>query len=123
MDEKTAKLRYATHKSNAKRRGIEWLFSYETWREWWGKDIDERGPGRFELSMQRFEDKGPYAPWNVRKGYPKDNGVTRGAMYQRRVWEETARVCRAEQMQYLEDQGPDDRPERDELGYTMPRYC
>jgi hypothetical protein len=54
------------------------MFSFEEWLEWWGDDLDRRGTGHDQLQMQRIGDQGPYAPGNVRKGYPMDNRKTAG---------------------------------------------
>jgi len=62
---------YNTHYHNAKhcakQRGIEWQFTYDTWIEWWGEDIVNRGPYKGQLVMARYNDTGPYHPDNVRK--------------------------------------------------------
>ena len=58
---------YTRSKADAKRRGIEFLFTFEEWREWW------IATGKWELhgrkavcyQMCRKEDQGPYALWNV----------------------------------------------------------
>lgn len=55
------------HRTNAKTRGIEFLFTFKEWKQWW---IDsghwhERGVGKDKYCMCRFEDAGPYALWNV----------------------------------------------------------
>lgn len=57
----------------AKERGIEWLFTYDTWVEWWGDDITRRGPRRGQLVMARNGDLGPYHPDNVRKATSSEN--------------------------------------------------
>ena len=67
---------YLNQKHNAKRRGIEWEFTYESWLAWWGGDLANRGCKAWNLQMQRIADAGPYAPSNVRKGHPKDNSKT-----------------------------------------------
>lgn len=79
MDIQEAKHKFDVQRGNAKRRGIEWKFTFEQWLEWWGDDIDRRGVGPDDLQMQRYHDKGPYSPENVRKGVPKDNAKTRGS--------------------------------------------
>lgn len=58
---------YAAQERGAKRRGIAWEFSFEEWLSWWGDDIDRRGSREFQLQMQRNQNAGPYAAWNVRK--------------------------------------------------------
>jgi len=61
-------------------RGIGWELSFEQWLEFWGDDIDRRGSGANDLQMQRPCDTGPYAVGNIRKGTPKQNSITCGAM-------------------------------------------
>ena len=81
MDTSKARSAYLSQKSNAARRGIEFHLTLEQWMEFWGDDLARRGPGRYELGMQRPCDSGPYAVGNIRKGTPKDNGRTRAAMH------------------------------------------
>ncbi len=64
---------YDNAKYCAKERGIEWLFTYDTWTEWWGEDITKRGPYRGQLVMARHGDVGPYHPDNVRKATCSEN--------------------------------------------------
>ena len=78
MDLKRIRNAYSFQKSNAKARGIEWTFTFETWLAWWGDDIQRRGQGHDKLQMQRIGDAGAYEPGNVRKGYPRDNAKTHG---------------------------------------------
>lgn len=58
---------YTRSKSDAKRRGIEFLFTFEEWRDWWiatGK-WELRGKTAGCYQMCRKGDKGPYALNNV----------------------------------------------------------
>lgn len=71
---------YNSQKSNAKRRGIEWQFTFESWLKFWGDDIYKRGTGHDKLCMQRFSDSGPYHPDNVRKDYAMQNARTAGVL-------------------------------------------
>jgi len=80
MDRATAFGRFCTQRSHARFRGIGWHFTFEQWLEWWGDDLDRRGPRQCQLSMQRIGDKGPYAPSNVVKGYPADNVRTAASL-------------------------------------------
>ena len=61
------KQKYYTQKAGAKVRGIEWHFTYDTWIEWWGDDIVNRGNKCGQLVMARVKDQGPYHPDNVQK--------------------------------------------------------
>lgn len=63
---KTPNTKYHAHKSSAIQRGIEWLFTFETWWKIWEPYFDHRGSGCNDLQMCRYGDKGPYSPENVR---------------------------------------------------------
>lgn len=66
---------FTAHKSNAKRRGVEFLFTFEQWRDWWlatGK-WEQRGRGRGKFCMRRHGDVGPYSLDNVFCGTNEDN--------------------------------------------------
>lgn len=59
----------------AKRRGIEWCFTYETWLKFWedsGK-FHLRGRGPHEYCMARKMDVGPYSPENCYITTQKEN--------------------------------------------------
>ena len=83
---------YTNQKANAKKRGIDWKFTYESWLEFWGDDIERRGVGHDKLCMQRFGDSGPYHPDNVKKGYPRGNAKTAGVIIRHRNMSEAART-------------------------------
>ena len=57
----------------AAQRGIEWQFNYDTWIDWWGNDMQRRGPYKGQLVMARRNDTGPYHPDNVDKMLSSDN--------------------------------------------------
>lgn len=57
----------------AKERNIDWQFTYDTWIEWWGDDIVNRGPYKGQLVMARNGDIGPYHPDNVTKKTCNEN--------------------------------------------------
>jgi len=66
---------YTQHKSNAKTRGVEFLFTFEQWRDWWvasGK-WEQRGRGRGKYCMRRHGDIGPYSIENVFCGLNEEN--------------------------------------------------
>ncbi len=67
--------RYASQRSVAKSRGIEWLFTFHTWLAWWGSDLVLRGRGRADLCMARKGDVGPYSPENVMKVTVEENNI------------------------------------------------
>ena len=87
MDRREAHKKFCQQRCNARARGIEWRLTFKDWLEWWGEDLDRRGPHINELCMQRFADQGPYALGNIRKGTPRDNGRTRAARLEPRVEE------------------------------------
>ena len=78
MNIQDAKQKYKSQRHGAKRRGIEWQFTFQTWIEFWGADWERRGVGPDKLCMQRYHDKGPYSPQNCVKDVPKRNAITRG---------------------------------------------
>ena len=65
--------KFLDHRLHAKKRGIEWQFTYEEWINWWGDDIANRGPRKGQLVMARFNDSGPYHPNNVQKLTVEEN--------------------------------------------------
>jgi hypothetical protein len=77
MDRSVARKKYCKQRREAGRRGIGWRLTFEQWLDWWGNDLDRRGPHYDELGMCRFGDVGPYALDNIYKGTPKQNGHTR----------------------------------------------
>lgn len=80
MDRSAARLRYAQHKANAAKRGVEWDFTFDEWWAIWAPRWPERGPHKDQLGMCRTHDKGPYSPDNVRLDTPKGNAAEKGLM-------------------------------------------
>lgn len=72
---RTPRGQYAKHKENAKRRGVEFLLSFDAWWDIWTKSKrwNQRGwrPGQFV--MCRYGDTGPYVTGNVYIGGAKRN--------------------------------------------------
>lgn len=62
----TPKGKYQIAKRNAKNRGVDWQFTFETWWGVWKDHWDRRGPYGSSLCMCRYSDEGPYHPDNVR---------------------------------------------------------
>jgi len=64
---KKARAQYSAHKSNAANRKVEWLFNLVSWWDVWKSSghYEERGQLGWSYCMGRFNDVGPYAPWNV----------------------------------------------------------
>lgn len=67
------KNKYYTQKAGAKCRDIEWHFTYESWLNWWGDDVVNRGNKSGQLVMARNNDTGPYHPDNVHKSTCNEN--------------------------------------------------
>ena len=65
---------YIDQKNNAQKRGIDFLFSFDEWVEWWGDDFDKRGSRWDWLVMARHGDSGPYSPDNCYKATGSQNG-------------------------------------------------
>jgi hypothetical protein len=80
VEQKQAQAMYSRQKGNAKRRGIAWEFTFETWMQLWGDDLIKRGKYHHNLCMQRFGDTGPYSPTNVKKDFAMENARTRGVI-------------------------------------------
>ena len=70
-----AKTKFNAHKSNAKRRGIEFLLTFEQWFDIWQKsgNFDKRGRGADKYCMCRVGDTGSYSVDNVFIGQGKHN--------------------------------------------------
>ena len=64
---------FGAQKQNARRRNIPFEFTYQTWIDWWGDDIQQRGKGADKLVMARKNDQGAYHPDNVIKLFGKEN--------------------------------------------------
>ena len=64
---------FLMHRQHSKERGIEFLFDFDTWVEWWGEDFANRGDSPEQLVMARDGDEGPYHPDNVYKSTAADN--------------------------------------------------
>jgi hypothetical protein len=60
---RTPRGRFAQHKANATRRGIQFLFTFEEWWSLWEPHWERRGIAG--LVMSRPGDVGPYALHNV----------------------------------------------------------
>jgi hypothetical protein len=61
------KTAYKWHKSNSAKRKVEFLFTFEEWKNWWietGK-WELRGVGKDKYCMCRIDDKGAYVLGNV----------------------------------------------------------
>jgi hypothetical protein len=64
---------FRNHKSGAKKRGIEFKFTFDEWIDWWGADFDNRGSHYGGLCMARYNDEGAYEPDNVYKATMTEN--------------------------------------------------
>ena len=72
-DKNPARFAYLIQKRHCKERGIEFLFEYDEWVEWWGEDFANRGTHQGQLVMARHGDQGPYSPDNVKKIMSTEN--------------------------------------------------
>ena len=63
----TAKKKYWSHYSNARRRKILWQFTFESWIKIWldSSHWSNRGTKKGQYVMSRIGDIGPYSPTNV----------------------------------------------------------
>lgn len=66
-----SKQAYRQHKSNSKRRGIKFKFTYQDWCSWWEEKLGPnweqmRGCRKNQYVMARFRDEGSYERGNVR---------------------------------------------------------
>ena len=70
-----AKTKFNAHKSNAKRRGINFDLTFEQWMQIWQESgkIEQRGRGANKYCMCRIGDKGAYCIENVFIGQGKHN--------------------------------------------------
>ena len=70
-----ARKKFNAHKSNAKRRNIEFLLTFEEWLDIWEKSgkCEQRGRGADKYCMCRIGDKGAYSIDNVFIGQGKQN--------------------------------------------------
>jgi len=62
---KGPRFKYNVQKQTAKRRGIEFLLSFEEWWSFWEESWDKRGKTKDEMAMCRYGDKGAYEVGNV----------------------------------------------------------
>ena len=89
-----SKRAFSAQRNNAKQRGIEFRFIYEQWVGWWQRALAYRGPtaergrGRLQWQMCRFNDQGAYEIGNVYCGNPMDNttDMRRHPPKQRSYW-------------------------------------
>ena len=81
----TPKGKYCRHKANAKKRGVEWQFTFETWWAFWessGK-WPYRGNRKGKYQMARNGDRGPYSPSNCRIVKQESNTAERNRNWRR----------------------------------------
>lgn len=56
--------KYRQQRLQAKQRGVEWLFTLDNWKDFWGEKLAFRGVKQDELCCCRYNDEGPYSPQN-----------------------------------------------------------
>jgi hypothetical protein len=63
----TPKRKFYAHRCNARRRGIEFILTFEEWFQIWQDSgyWDQRGLGKNQYVMSRYGDQGPYSITNV----------------------------------------------------------
>jgi hypothetical protein len=69
---------YHQQKSSAKKRGIEFYFTYQEWCDWWERQLGPdwwklRGCKRGQFVMARYGDEGPYQWGNVEAVTAEEN--------------------------------------------------
>lgn len=71
------KVKYWAQLDQAKRRGISWLFTFETWFKVWSDSghLHERGRRKGQYVMARFGDRGPYSVDNVKITTVEENSI------------------------------------------------
>lgn len=76
MDTDKDKYAYENQKRKAKERNVEWVFTFDSWLDWW------KSTGKYHLRgrtkdkpyvMCRYDDKGPYSADNVYCGTHSNN--------------------------------------------------
>jgi hypothetical protein len=72
-DKNPKRFAYLIQKRHCKERGIEFLFEFDEWVDWWGDDFANRGCNVGQLVMARKGDEGPYHPDNVFKQTCSEN--------------------------------------------------
>lgn len=78
---------YHQQKNNAKKRGVEFVFTYKEWCQWWEAQLGPdwaklRGCKKDQYVMARYGDNGPYHPDNVKCITAKQNHLERN----KRLW-------------------------------------
>ena len=65
---KDLRQKFSSHRSDAKRRGIPFLLTFEEWLDIWSESgkLEQRGNRSGRYVMARYGDKGAYEPDNVR---------------------------------------------------------
>ena len=67
--------RFLQQRASAKYRGVEFLLTFEQWRDWWlaTGHVDERGKLRGQWVMARHRDSGAYELGNIKCARAEDN--------------------------------------------------
>ena len=71
----TPEYRYVQQMKSAEKRGIDWLFTFDSWNDLWQKSghYHEMGNKKGQYCMARNGDAGPYSVSNVRITTTEDN--------------------------------------------------
>lgn len=91
---KTPKGKYSVQKRSAKKRGIAWEFSFDTWWEKWQDSghWDTRGDSAGSHVMSRYNDEGPYSTSNT---FINTMGNNSKEVYERQGIDRLGRIKRA----------------------------
>lgn len=84
-----ARKKFSRHRAQARFRGIDFLFDFDTWYAWWlshgvDKNTDTVWDSKGRLCMCRYGDTGPYEPSNVYCDTHANNSRVMDHTFQRR---------------------------------------
>lgn len=105
----TPRGRYTKHKVNARRRGVEFLLTFEEWWGVWAKSRrwKKRGNRRGQYNMMRYNDEGPYAAGNVHIGRHEGNVAERNrTVVRKRHTRKTTEVIWIEHSTFNAEEAP-----------------
>jgi hypothetical protein len=82
---------YASQKSHAKARGVQFKLTFDEWLQWWHDTghYHERGRGKLNYVMARFGDKGAYELGNIYCCTVSENARTSNKLNPRTISKKT----------------------------------